>query len=41
MFEIVLIVIMALSAGGVGYCTRAIHRPVQKRDKNGRYIKGK
>jgi len=37
--EIILQLIMMVGAGVAGYCIRAIHRPYQKRDKKGRFLK--
>lgn len=30
---------MILGGGVAGYCIRALHRPYQKRDKRGRFLK--
>jgi len=37
--EIILQIIMLLSAFVAGYSARAIHKPVQKRASNGRFAK--
>lgn len=37
--QVIAQLLMILGAGVAGYCIRAIHRPYQKRDKKGRFIK--
>lgn len=39
MFDIILQAIMILGAGIAGYSIRALQKPVQKRDRNGRFMK--
>jgi hypothetical protein len=38
-FDVVLQIVMLLLAGYAGYGIRAIHKPIPKRGKNGRFIK--
>ena len=39
MIDIILQIIMMLGAGIAGYGIRALQKPDQKRDRNGRFIK--
>jgi|GEM_PF-3022936 len=39
MFEIILQIIMIVGAGIAGYCIRALQKPEQPRDRNGRFVK--
>jgi len=41
MIDIILQIIMMLGAGIAGYCIRALQKPDQKRDRNGRFAKRK
>lgn len=39
MFEIILQIIMMVGAGIAGYSIRALQKPEQPRDRNGRFVK--